>query len=165
MTATAVRPLKLPDPPLLAHRRGMRSIYPLWFYLPAAVLYAIFFAIPTFASFYFSMTRWSLFTVDFIGFANFVQFFQQPALLTSFINTLIFAFVTTAAKVALGLGLAVFLTSKVLGRGYLRAIVFFPVLVSTIGVGLTFKALLDPYHGIVNGVHQAGLRRRRVPVG
>ena len=44
------------------------------------------------------------------------------------------------------------LTSPVLGRGYLRAVVFFPVLVSTIGVGFVFKSLLDPFHGIVNGV-------------
>jgi raffinose/stachyose/melibiose transport system permease protein len=29
-------------------------------------------------------------------------------------------------------------------------VIFFPVLVSTIGVGITFKVLLDPFHGIVN---------------
>ena len=28
--------------------------------------------------------------------------------------------------------------------------IFFPVLVSTIGVGFTFKILLDPFHGLVN---------------
>ena len=30
--------------------------------------------------------------------------------------------------------------------------IFFPVLVSTIGVGITFKTLLDPDHGLVNTV-------------
>ena len=34
------------------------------------------------------------------------------------------------------------LTAPILGRSYLRAVVFFPVLVSTIGVGLTFQVLL-----------------------
>jgi raffinose/stachyose/melibiose transport system permease protein len=29
-------------------------------------------------------------------------------------------------------------------------VIFFPVLVSTIGVGLTFKVLLDPFNGLVN---------------
>jgi raffinose/stachyose/melibiose transport system permease protein len=52
----------------------------------------------------------------------------------------------------LGLALALLLTGPILGRGYLRAVVFFPVLVSTVGVGLTFKALLDPFHGVVNNV-------------
>jgi raffinose/stachyose/melibiose transport system permease protein len=133
-------------------RKGIRSPYPSWFYIPAAVLFLIFFALPTFASFYFSLTRWTLFTQQFIGFDNFVQFFQDPALSQAFVNTFIYGFVTSGAKVVLGLALALLLTSPILGRGYLRAVVFFPVLVSTIGVGLTFKALLDPFHGPVNAV-------------
>ena len=133
-------------------RKGIRSPYPSWFYIPAAVLFIIFFAVPTFASFYFSLTRWTLFDVQFIGFDNFVQFFQEPQLVQGFINTFIYGFVTSAAKVVLGLALALLLTGPILGRGYLRAVVFFPVLVSTIGVGLTFKALLDPFHGVVNNI-------------
>ena len=107
---------------------------------------------PTFSSFYFSLTRWTLFDVQFIGFDNFVQFFQEPQLVTAFINTFIYGFVTSASKVVLGLALALLLTGPILGRGYLRGVIFFPVLVSTIGVGFTFKALLDPFHGIVNNV-------------
>jgi raffinose/stachyose/melibiose transport system permease protein len=133
-------------------RKGIRSPYPSWFYIPAAVLFIVFFAVPTFASFYFSLTRWTLFDVQFIGFDNFVQFFQEPQLVQGFVNTFIYGFVTSAAKVVLGLALALLLTGPTLGRGYLRAVVFFPVLVSTIGVGLTFKALLDPFHGVVNNV-------------
>jgi raffinose/stachyose/melibiose transport system permease protein len=133
-------------------RRKMKSFYPSWFYIPATAMYVVFFAVPTFASFYFALTRWSLFTTTFIGFDNFVQFFQDPQLIQGFVNTFIYGFVTSAFKVVLGLALAILLTSPILGRGYLRAVVFFPVLVSTIGVGLTFKALLDPYHGIINGI-------------
>ncbi|MDF2581149.1 MAG: sugar transporter permease [Microbacterium sp.] len=133
-------------------RKGIRSPYPSWFYLPAAVLFIVFFAVPTFASFYFSLTRWTLFDVQFIGFENFVQFFQEPQLVQGFVNTFIYGFVTSASKVVLGLALALLLTGPILGRGYLRAVVFFPVLVSTIGVGLTFKALLDPFHGVVNNI-------------
>ena len=130
----------------------MRSAYPTWFFIPAIALYVVFFAIPTFSSFYFSLTRWSLFDSQFIGFANYVQFFQDPQLYTSFIHTLIYAVLTSGVKVVLGFLLALLLTSPVVGRGYLRAIVFFPVLLSTIGVGILWKALLDPFHGMVNGV-------------
>jgi raffinose/stachyose/melibiose transport system permease protein len=132
-------------------RSGLRSFYPSWFYIPAAALYVVFFAVPTFAGFYFALTRWTLFDVTFIGFDNFVQFFQEQQLYQGFINTFIYGFVTSAAKVVLGMALALLLTSPIIGRGYLRAVVFFPVLVSTIGVGLTFKSLLDPFHGAVNG--------------
>jgi raffinose/stachyose/melibiose transport system permease protein len=133
-------------------RRPIKSYYPSWFFVPSMVLYVVFFAIPTLASFYFSLTRWSLFDSQFIGFANFVQFFRDPQLYTSFIHTLIYASLTSGAKVLIGFFLAVLLTGPVVGRGYLRAVVFFPVLISTIGVGIMFKSLLDPFHGMVNAV-------------
>ena len=129
----------------------LRRIYPLWFYIPAVVLFAVFFALPTFASFYFSLTRWTLFDVTFIGFDNFVQFFREPQLVQGFVNTFIYGFLTSGLKVVLGLALALLLTSQIIARGYLRSVVFFPVLVSTIGVGITFKVLLDPFDGVVNG--------------
>ena len=46
--------------------------------------------------------------------------------------------------------LAVLLTSGLRGQGFLRTVVFFPVLVSTIGVGLTFSALMHPTKGAIN---------------
>jgi len=139
-------------PPPPRKRRPIKSYYPSWFFIPTIALYVVFFAIPTFASFYFSLTRWSLFDSQFIGLANFVQFFQDPQLYTSFIHTLIYAVITSGSKVIIGFFLAVLLTGPVVGRGYLRAVVFFPVLISTIGVGIMFKSLLDPFHGMVNGV-------------
>ncbi|WP_425441234.1 carbohydrate ABC transporter permease [Ruania alba] len=133
----------------------VRHAYPLWFYLPAAVLFLVFFAIPTFASFYFSLTRWTLFDQEFIGLENYIQFFREPQLYQSFINTLIYGFVTSGLKVVIGLALGVLLTSALVGRNYLRSVIFFPVLVSTIGVGIMFKALLDPFDGVVNGALEA----------
>jgi len=134
--------------------RGRRthSPYPRWFYMPAALFYFVLFLIPTVASFYFALTRWTLFDVEFIGFDNFVMFFKERALVQSFINTFIYAFVTSGAKVVLGMALGLLLASQIIGRGFLRSVVFFPVLVSTIGVGVTFKAILDPFDGIVNQI-------------
>ena len=132
-------------------KRKANSAYPGWFFAPAGIIYGILFIVPTFASFYFAFTRWSLTDTEFIGFDNFVTFFTEPRLLTGLTNTLIYAVVTSGAKVVIGLALAVLLTSGIFARGYLRAVVFFPVLVSTIGVGITFKVLLDPFNGVVNG--------------
>ena len=130
--------------------RKRHSPYPLWFYLPAAVLFVVLFAIPTFASFYFALTRWTLFETEFIGLDNFRQFFNEPFLLQGFINTFIYAFLTSGAKVVLGLLLGLLLTTQIVARGYLRSVVFFPVLVSTIGIGITFKILMDPFDGLIN---------------
>jgi raffinose/stachyose/melibiose transport system permease protein len=151
MTSIAERPRqKTSPPPPRAKRRSMKSMYPTWFYIPSGVLYVVLFAVPTFASFYFALTRWTLFDSTFIGLDNFVTFFTEPMMFQSLINTFIYAFLTSGAKVVLGLALGVLLTGAILGRGYLRSTIFFPVLVSTIGVGVTFKVLMDPFDGLIN---------------
>jgi raffinose/stachyose/melibiose transport system permease protein len=151
-TQTPTEP-RAPAPP--AQRRagtakvGRRS-YPYWFLLPAAVIYVVLFLLPTFASFFFSLTRWTLDNWVFIGLDNFKQFFSEPQLFSGLTHSLIFAVVTTGLKAGISLLLAVLLTSRIIGRSFLRSVVFFPVLVSAIGVGITFQALLDPSKGVVN---------------
>ncbi|OJX46313.1 MAG: ABC transporter [Devosia sp. 66-22] len=127
-----------------------RSAYPSWFYLPAAIIYGVLFLLPTVASLFFSLTRWTLFEAQFIGLDNFAQFFKEPFLVKGLTNTLIYGVVTSSLKVVLGMLLALLLTSDIIGRGYLRAVVFFPVLVSTIGVGITFTVMMHPTQGIIN---------------
>jgi raffinose/stachyose/melibiose transport system permease protein len=127
-----------------------RSPYPTWFFLPAAVIYGVLFLWPTLTSFYYSLTRWSLFDATFIGLDNFVQFFREPFLVQGLINTVIYAVLTSGLKVVLGMMLALLLTSNIIARGYLRSVVFFPVLVSTVGVGITFTVLMHPTQGMIN---------------
>lgn len=134
-------------PPLKGRRR---SLYPGWFYAPAAIIYAVLFLAPTFASLYFSLTRWTLFDSTFIGLENFAQFFREPFLIQGLVNTVIYAVVTSGLKVVLGMLLALMLTSQIMARGYLRSVIFFPVLVSTIGVGMTFTVLMHPTQGMIN---------------
>ncbi|HEY2950191.1 MAG TPA: sugar ABC transporter permease [Micromonosporaceae bacterium] len=138
--------------PAATKRRGTHrhSQYPYWFYLPAAVIYGTLFLLPTFAAFYFSLTRWSIFESHFIGFGNFVSFFHEPSLVKGLTNTLIYGVVTSGLKVVLGMLLAVLLTSQIVARGYLRSVVFFPVLLSGIGVGIMFQVLMNPERGLIN---------------
>ena len=126
------------------------AAYPHWFFLPAAVVFSVLFLVPTVASLFFSLTRWTLFDAEFIGLANFVQFFQEPFLVKGLFNTLIYGVVTSLLKVVLGLLLAVLLTSDIVARGYLRSVIFFPVLVSTVGVGITFTVMMHPTQGFIN---------------
>jgi raffinose/stachyose/melibiose transport system permease protein len=130
--------------------RRRSSPYPYWFVLPAAVIFVTLFLVPTVASFWFSLTRWDLFDAHFIGWDNYRQFFKEPFLVQGLVNTLIYAFLTSATKTVFGLLLAVLLTSGILWQGFLRSVVFFPVLVSTIGVGIAFQALMHPTKGVIN---------------
>ena len=131
-------------------RPRLITAYPSWFYLPAAIIYGVLFLFPTIASLFFSLTRWSLFDWTFIGLGNFQQFFKEPYLYQGLVNTLVYGVVTSGAKVVLGLLLGLLLTSDIIGRGYLRAVVFFPVLVSTVGVGITFTTMMHPTQGLLN---------------
>lgn len=131
-------------------QRKRRSPYPTWFFLPAAIVYGTLFLLPTLASFWFAFTRWDLFTAEWIGLANFRQFFSEPFLVASIGNTLIYAVLTSGLKTVLGLAFAVLLVSPIIWRGALRTIVFFPVLVSTVGVGITFTVLMHPTRGAIN---------------
>ena len=119
-----------------------RSHYPYWFVLPAAVVFVTLFLVPTFASFWFSLTRWDLFNATYIGLDNFRQFFSEPFLTQGLTNTVIYAV----------------LTSGIWNHSFLRRVVFFPVLVSTIGVGITFSVLMHPTRGLINvGLEQVSI--------
>ena len=130
--------------------RAVLRTYPNWFYLPAALVFGIFFMVPTALAFYFSLTRWSLFDAKFIGLDNYRMFLGDAQLMSGLRNTLIYAVLTSGLKVVISLPLAMLLTSNIRLKGLLRGIIFFPVLVSTVAVGITFASLMQPSVGLIN---------------
>src|SRR5262245_33076593 len=129
---------------------AIRRIYPHSFYLPAVLVYGVLFIVPTLAAFYFRLTRWTLFDAEFIGLDNFGLFLREPALIGGLRNTIFYAVVTSGLKVIIGLLLATLLTSSMWFRNLLRSIIFFPVLASTVAVGITFAVLMHPSRGLIN---------------
>ncbi|MEI2394766.1 MULTISPECIES: carbohydrate ABC transporter permease [Paenibacillus] len=127
-----------------------KRTYSYVFLIPAAIIYFVIFILPTVVSFFFSLTRWDLSTWEFIGLENFRMFFSEESLSIGFKNTLIYAIVTCSMKVVLGLLLGVLLTSKIRTKDYLRSVVFFPTLVSTIAVGIAFSMMMHPTEGMIN---------------
>jgi raffinose/stachyose/melibiose transport system permease protein len=129
---------------------AQKRMYTYLFLLPAGIIYFVFYLLPTFMSFFFSMTRWTLTKWQFIGFDNYTMFFEESALKIGFKNTLIFAVVTCVLKVVLALLLATLLTSKIWFKDYFRSMVFFPTLLSTIAVGIAFSTMMHPTQGVIN---------------
>ena len=132
--------------------QSIKRNYPYWFFVPTGVVYVLFFLVPTAMAFYFSLTRWTLFNAVFIGLENYRDFLSDPQLITSLRNTIIYAVMTSGLKVVFGLLLATVLTSNLKFQTLLRSIVFFPVLVSTVAVGITFSVLMQPSTGLINTV-------------
>ena len=132
--------------------RAVLRTYPNWFYLPAAIVFGLFFIVPTALAFYFSLTRWTLFDATFIGLDNYVSFLGDARLMGGLRNTIIYAVLTSGLKVVIALPLAMLLTSNIRLKGLLRGIIFFPTLVSVVAVGITFSTLMQPSAGLINTV-------------
>lgn len=130
--------------------RAVLHTYPNWFYVPAAIVFGLFFLVPTAMAFYYSLTRWTLFDATFIGLDNYVTFFNNPSLSSGLRNTIVYAVLTSGLKVIISLPLAMLLTSNIRFKGFFRSITFFPVLVSTVAVGITFSMLMQPSTGLIN---------------
>jgi raffinose/stachyose/melibiose transport system permease protein len=130
----------------------IQRTYPHWFYIPGALVFGMFFIVPTVLAFYFSLTRWTLFDSTFIGLDNYRTFIGDPQLVAGLRNTIIYAVLTSGSKVIISLPLAMLLTSNIRLKGLLRSIVFFPTLVSIVAIGITFSALMQPSIGLINNV-------------
>jgi raffinose/stachyose/melibiose transport system permease protein len=126
------------------------KIYNVWFLAPLLIIYTVIFIFPTIISFFFSMTIWTLTDFRFVGLYNFKTFFSEYSLRIGVQNTLVYAVLTCGFKAVFGLGLAVLLTSPIRTKHIIRSILFFPNLVSTIAVGLTFSSLMHPSRGLFN---------------
>lgn len=127
-----------------------KTMYSIWFVIPALVIYSVFFLWPIISSLYYSLTVWNFDTATFCGFDNYKMFFSENSLSSSVIHTLIYAFMTSGLKVVLAFFIAIFLCSKIRTTDFIRSAVFFPNLVSAMAVGLTFSYLMHPTKGFLN---------------
>lgn len=127
-----------------------KKIYSTWFLVPAVVIFMVFFIIPMVTSLFFSLTVWDLKDFTFCGLDNFKTFFGEKSLSISVRNTLIYAFLTSGLKVVIAFFIALFLTSKIKSKTFIRSLVFFPNLVSAVAIGIIWKALMHPSKGLIN---------------
>ena len=96
------------------------------------------------------MTVWDFKNWRFTGLDNFIMFFSERSLNIGIKNTLIYAVLTSGIKVILAFFIAVFLTGKIKTKNIQRSIIFFPNLVSTMAIGITFTAMMHPTRGLIN---------------
>jgi raffinose/stachyose/melibiose transport system permease protein len=130
-----------------------KSIYPFYFSIGALVLYLLFFVIPGFMGIYFSFTDWNGYSegIEFIGLDNFRTIFSGNEKYVSYLNhTVTFTITTAILKTGIGLFLALILNHGIKGKNFHRVVIFMPVIVPTLIVGLIFKSVLHPEVGLVN---------------
>lgn len=100
---------------------------------------------------------------EFVGFKNFVRLVSDSSVLYTFRYTALFVGVGVAVEFFLGFGLALFLNDVRWAQQIIRTIVFSPMIVPPVVVGLTWRLMYDPELGIVNYLSDILFGINRVP--
>jgi sorbitol/mannitol transport system permease protein len=153
-TATAERPIFLPG------ERGRRSAKEAWSrrlpLMPALLFTIVVTQIPFLLTIYYSLQSWNLAkpsSPHWVGLRNYGDVFSDPVFYGALLHTIEITFGAVAIATLLGLGLALLLDRKFLGRGLVRTLLISPFLVMPAAAALLWKTtMLDPVYGIVNWV-------------
>lgn len=128
--------------------------YPFYFTFGALALYVVFVVLPGFMGIAYSFTDWNSYSteVNFVGLDNFKTIFSGGEKYLDYIgNTLFFTLYTLVLKTIIALFLAILLHYGVRRLAHLyRVIIYLPVVLPTIVVGLVFRSILNPRTGVLN---------------
>ena len=115
------------------------------FVLPVAV-FVIFMGYPIVYTVYISLVKWNGLTQkDFVGFSNYIRLFHDPVFWQTFANTVKWSVGAVIISGGVGLLLAVILSSnKLYFRTLFRTVLFLPVTISLVAIGIIFSLILNP---------------------
>lgn len=164
MTTQLEPAISVPSPPRAASRRPRRPrravflLDYLWV-LPALILVVGIIHAGIVANVFYSLFDWSGVgaPTTFIGGANYAKLVKDPIFWQSLGNTLVFAVATVFIQMALGLGLAILVRTRVRLTGLLRTLVFVPVVLAPAVVATSFRYLLAPDGGFNQLLQALGL--------
>lgn len=134
------------------------------FVIPCAALFVMFFAVPLVLNIFYSFTDYDGFRqMNIIGFENYKEIFQDKDFYQALIRTFIYTLVSLPFKVFIPLLLANLLVSKLVKMKTLtRGLIYLPVLLSSLVVGLTINWMFGEQYGLINYIMEQ-LHFTRIP--
>lgn len=124
------------------------------FVAPAILFFAVFMVYPFLYSFYLSLHRKTgakLTDVTFAGLEQYGKALADPQFFSSLKNTAVYTLSVVFFQIAIGLLAAVLLNRAIMGKTMIRALVFTPVVLSTIVCGIIWTWLYSPDSaGLIN---------------
>lgn len=128
-----------------------------FFLAPAFSAIFIFFFIPVISAFVISFTDFDIYalgdfsTVRFIGFNNYIKLFDDPLFYTALKNTFYFVIMAGPLSIAVSLGAALLLNSKLVKyKSIFRLSYFIPVVTTLVAVAIVWRFIYHPKFGIIN---------------
>jgi raffinose/stachyose/melibiose transport system permease protein len=127
--------------------------------LPGLLFFAVFMAIPLVHALVVSFEEWDGLTQpSWAGLANYVDIAADPRLRNAFVHSFYMIFFISILPITIGLFLAAVMARvRIRGLTAFRAILFFPQLIASVVVGITWRWIYSP-EGILNrGLEVIGL--------
>ncbi len=149
--------LSAPTGAIRRRRRSSLDRSALAFVGPALLLAAGFLLLPMVLAFVYSFARIAALSgkITWVGLANYTTMFTDPTFYRSLVNTAVFTVLTVPFGLAIGLGLAVLFNSVLPARKLFRTIVYLPLVISGVAVGLIGTFLYNETVGVVDKIFVA----------
>ncbi|PAZ10305.1 sugar ABC transporter permease [Streptomyces sp. SA15] len=130
--------------------------------LPALIFTIVVTQLPFVATIVISTFQWNILKPGdrhFTGLSNYAFVFTDERLRAAVLNTVVLTASVVLVSVVLGLGLAMLLDRRFVGRGLARTLLIAPFLVMPVAASLLWKhAIYNPDYGLLNGTLNAVYR-------
>lgn len=127
-----------------------RKVFPYLMLLPMIVIFGVFLFYPALNGLWISFTKWDgINAQEFVLFDNYIKLAGDSDFWRSFIRTMVFTLISVPGIYVAALGLALLLTRAIKGSNLFRAIFYWPTMISSIVVGLSWRFLLGEF-GVIN---------------
>ena len=127
------------------------------FVAPALVALGLFFFLPVVAALLLSFTDFDIYSLAdirnlrFVGLDNYITLLQTPLFWKALGNTLYFVILGVPLSIALSLGAALLINSKLARfKGLFRTLYFAPVVTTLVAVAVIWRYLLHTKYGLIN---------------
>ncbi|MDD1783134.1 sugar ABC transporter permease [Enterovibrio sp. ZSDZ35] len=130
-------------------RRSQLALAPWLFLFPAIIIFTVYVLYPIGQSVWLSFFAWDgLGEKQWVGWENYVELFDSDAFYTALVNNFLWMVLFMLAP-PIGLLIALFLNQQVAGIRLIKALFFFPFVISQVVVGLVFAWFYDPSFGLL----------------
>lgn len=140
-------------------KKRQRIMYCL--YIPALLMLCFFVIRPFFSTLYTSFCKWNGYSSTgskggrtFIGLKNYTELLSlsDKRFNQAFLNTLVYAFVSTFFQNILGLSFAMFVNSRFKGNSIVRVLVYMPIMVAGLIMGYIMFFFVQYDRGVLNQI-------------
>jgi len=138
----------------MENRKARQTLNAYLFLLPALIIFGIFFIYPNIEILYLSLFKWAGVSPNkvFIGLINYLDMFRDNEFWISLLHTLVIAGQSIVIQIPIALVLAILLNRRMAGSGLYSTIIFLPMVVSLVSVGIIWTWIYDPEFGVLNNI-------------